>query len=126
MDPGKKDPKDVRIADIDRDGFPGNTPVPMSTCDILRLTNGKRYFLPRKHKSLAARVVYNLMFWRRLIINSPMASFEYILSRMPVHDIYLASDDSTSFGMAGVLIFGKENPKFKGFNGLFWEITLTD
>ena len=98
----------------------------MSTCDILRLTNGKRYFLPTKHKSLAARVVYDLMFRRRLIINSPMASFEYILSRTAVHDIFLASGASTSFSMAGVLIFGKENPKFKGFNGLFWQIKQTD
>ena len=79
-----------------------------------------------KHKSLAARVVYDLMFWRRFIINSPMASFDYILSRMPVNDIYLVSDAFPSFGMAGVLIFGKENPKFKGFNGLFWQITWTD
>ena len=93
-----------------------------STCDILRLTHGKRFFYPRKHKSLAARVVYDLMFWRRFIIDSPKASFDYMLSRMPVNDIYLASDASTSFGMAGVLVFGKENTEHKGFHGLFWQI----
>ena len=90
-----------------------------SACDMLRITNERKYFYTRKHKALTARFIYDLKFWRRFITSSPSASFDFILSSMPVNDCTLGSDASTSVGMAGVLMFGKENSVHQGFDGLF-------
>ena len=94
-----------------------------SICDLLRIADGRKFFHPRRHKLLTPRIIYDLKFWRRFVSTSPSAKFDYLLGQMRVNDITLGSDASTSFGMAGVLIFGKVNPKYKEFDGLFWQLS---
>ena len=48
--------------------------------------------------------------------------FEYILARLPKNNVKLFSDASTSYGMAGVMLFGQENKDYIGADGLFWQI----
>ena len=97
-----------------------------SVCDILRITSGCCYFFPRKHQALVARAVQDLTFWRRFVSGTAAASFDYLLSRLPVNDNRLSSDACTSYGMAGVLHFGQPNSKFHGCQGLFWQMAWTD
>ena len=97
-----------------------------SVCDILRITSGCCYFYPRKHQALVARAVQDLTFWRRFVSGTAAASFDYLLSRLPVNDNRLSSDACTSYGMAGVLQFGQPNSKFPGCQGLFWQMAWTD
>ena len=97
-----------------------------SVCDILRITSGCCYFFPRKHQALVARAVQDLTFWRRFVSGTAAASFDYLLSRLPVNDNRLSSDACTSYGMAGVLLFGQPNSKFPGCQGLFWQMAWTD
>ena len=72
------------------------------------------------------KVVFDLKFWRRFIKGSPKAGFEYILGRLPVNDARLASDASSIYGMAGAIIFGRENKDYLGLAGLFWQITWVE
>ena len=97
-----------------------------SVCDILRITSACCYFYPRKHQALVARAVQDLTFWRRFVSGTAAASFDYLLSRLPVNDNRLSSDACTSYGMAGVLLFGQPNSKFPGCQGLFWQMAWTD
>ena len=93
-----------------------------STSDILRIAGSCSYFLPRRHKSLVARAIYDLKFWRRFMTSSPTMSFDFILCRLPVNPHRMASDASTSVGMAGVLRFGKPCRLYPGVEGLFWQL----
>ena len=80
-----------------------------STCDVLRLANHaklRKFFFPRKHPALTARLLFDLKFWRRFVTGNPQLSFDFILGRLPRNQCYLFSDASSSFGMAGVMMFG--------------------
>ena len=90
-----------------------------SACDLLRATQEGEFYYPRRHKQLTARLVYDLKFWRRFVRKAPAANFDYLLSRLPVNASTLGSDAATSFGMAGILRFRKEHPRFRGFDVLF-------
>ena len=50
------------------------------------------------------------------------ANFNYFLNRLPLNHSRMASDASTSFGMAGIIRFDrrKDTPPF--VDGLFWQI----
>ena len=56
-------------------------------------------------------------------MNTPQTQFEYILARLPKNNVKLFSDASSSYGMAGVLLFGQENKDYIGADGLFWQIS---
>ena len=92
-----------------------------SICDLFRRADGRKFFYPRRHKT--PRIIYDLKFWRRFVSTSPSANFDYLLCQMPINNVSLGSDASISFGMAGVLMFGNVNSKYKGFDGLFWQLT---
>ena len=87
-----------------------------STCDILRVTGDGRFFYPRMHKPLVARIIFDLKFLRRFIAGNSRMSFEAILGLLPSNTDILACDACTSWGMAGVITFGGDNPVL---NGLF-------
>ena len=93
-----------------------------STCDIMRVAGGLTHFYPRKHKSLAKRVMFDISFWRRFVVGDPESSFSYFLGHLPVNNIILSSDASTAWGMSGVLRFVESHPDYGGFDGLFWQI----
>ena len=103
--------------------FPIGRQFLTSTCDILHIAGTSSRFFPRKHTDLVARAIYDLKFWRRFIANSPTASFDFILGRLPVNTHYMASDASTSVGLAGVLFFGEACDAFPGIDGLFWQLS---
>ena len=48
------------------------------------------------------------------------------MGRLPINDVILSSDASTTYGMAGVLIFGHENKDYPGLNGLFWQVSWAE
>ena len=50
------------------------------------------------------------------------AGFDYFLNRLPVNEDRMASDASTSFGMAGVLRFNKRKDTPPYIDGLFWQV----
>ena len=93
-----------------------------STCEVLRITKTRSFFYPRKHQDLVRRLVFDLKWWRRILTDMPRASFAYVLGRLPMNVNWLSSDASGTFGMAGVLHFGRVPKKHKGFAGLFWQI----
>ena len=97
-----------------------------STCDLLRLVGTKAYFYPRKHAGLTSRIVFDLKFWRRFVSSEPEAKLQNVLGRLPENSAILASDASTSWGMAGTVIFSKRKAAFRGFEGLFWQIAWSD
>ena len=103
--------------------FPVTREFLTSICDILRIAGRGRWFLPRKHSRLVARAIWDLKFWHRFITSSPSISFDFILARLPVNPHCMASDASTSVGMAGVLQFGKPCPDYPGVAGLFWQVS---
>ena len=39
-----------------------------SICDLLRTTGTRPYIYPRQHKTLIARVIFDLKFWRRFVL----------------------------------------------------------
>ena len=90
-----------------------------SLCDILKVSGARRYFYPRKHPQLVARTVRDLAFWRRFVMGTAEAGFGYILDQLPFKKHRPSTDASTSFGMAGVLRFGKRLVKHTGVDGLF-------
>ena len=93
-----------------------------STCDVIRLTHSaalKKFFFPRKHPALTARLLFDLKFWRRFVKGSPQLSFDFILGKLPRNDSYLSSDASSLFGMAGVVLFGNDNSTPVNLDGLF-------
>ena len=90
-----------------------------SICDLLRIEGANKYFYPKRHRKLVSRFVFDLKFWRRFVTCKPRAAFDTILGLLPVNDDTLASDASTSWGMAGVIVFGKGNPKYTTCGGLF-------
>ena len=90
-----------------------------STCDLLRVVGSNVYFYPRRHTSLVARIVVDLKFWRLFVSCKPKSTFKYVLGNLPANSDKLASDASSSWGMAGVLVFGNYNPHYPGFGGLF-------
>ena len=90
-----------------------------STCDLLRVVGTNRYFYPKKHKKLVSRIVFDLKFWRRFVDCKPRAAFDSILGRLPINRHKLASDASTGWGMAGIIIFGEGESKYTQFIGLF-------
>ena len=95
-----------------------------SFCDILKAAHGRHtYFYPSKYPLLVTRAIRDLQFWRRLVSCSASMSFDYLLNRLPENNVILASDACTSFGMAGVLRFQHTNESYKGFDGLFWQMT---
>ena len=97
-----------------------------SICDLLREVGASIYFYPRRHRSLVARIIVDLKFWRRFVSCKPKSAFKFVLGHLPANGDKLASDASSGWGMAGVLIFGKNNPHYPGFGGLFWQITWTE
>ena len=97
-----------------------------STCDIIRVTGNAEFYYPRRFQLLTARAIIDLKFWRRFITSSPSAHFDYILNYLPYNISSLSSDASTSFGMAGVLLFNKPIASVEGFHGLFWQSTWED
>ena len=94
-----------------------------SMCDILKITGAIGFFYPRKHPHLVGRAVRDLAFWRRFVMGTAEAGFNYLLDRLPVNRHRLSSDASTSFGMSGVLRFA-QSQTIDDFdlNGLFWQI----
>ena len=56
-------------------------------------------------------------------MNAPQVQFEYILARLPTNDIELFSDASSSYGMAGVMLYDQENKDDICTDGLFWQIS---
>ena len=97
-----------------------------STCDILRVTQHKSYFFPRKHRELVTRILFDLKHWRRFMLKVPSAKFDYVLGRLPVNHSVLYSDASTSFGMAGVILFPHVDVHQSGHAGLFWQMCWDD
>ena len=53
---------------------------------------------------------------------NPEASFDYCLNNLPENNSTLSSDASTSWGMAGVILF-QPNTNQMGFDGLFWQLS---
>ena len=100
-----------------------------SLCDVLRLVqtshnkSNKTWFHPRKCKGLVNRVLFDLKFWRRFVLNTPTISFNYLLNRLPRNDCLLYSDASSSHGMGGVLLFGKSIRRLHQVDGIFWQLT---
>ena len=47
------------------------------------------------------------------------AGFDYVLDQLPFNKHRLSTDASTSFGMAGVLRFGKRLVSHTGVDGFF-------
>ena len=94
-----------------------------SMCDILKITGKIGFFYPRKHPQLVGRAVRDLAFWRRFVMGTAEAGFNYLLDRLPVNRHRLSSNASTSFGMSGVLRFAQIQTinNFKT-DGLFWQI----
>lgn len=90
-----------------------------TTCDILRISGTKPYFYPSKHKELVARAIFDLKFWQRFVASSPKMTFNHVLGQLPKCQHRLASDASTSWGMAGVLFFGTAPEGLEDFQGLF-------
>ena len=90
-----------------------------SACDILRITGDSRFFYPRRHKPLVARMIFDMKFWRRFMASNPRMSFGAILGLLPDNTHILACDACTSWGMAGVLIFGNRAREYPGLDGLF-------
>ena len=103
--------------------FPVTREFLTSTCDILRISGTYSHFHPRKHQGLVARTIADLKFWRNFISRSPTATFDFILNRLPVNRHFMASDASTSVGMAGVLFFGEPCSNFPEAHGLFWQLS---
>ena len=68
------------------------------------------------------RVVFDLKFWRRFITAKPHMGFTYLLGKLPLNKIKLASDASTSYGMAGVLLFENKDEDTDERANLFWQI----
>ena len=90
-----------------------------SACDILRIAGDGRFFYPRMHKPLVARIIFDLKFWRRFMASNPRMSFRAILGLLPSNTHILACDACTSWGMAGVLTFGDSAQEYPGLDGLF-------
>ena len=96
-----------------------------STCDVIRFCNAMnwKFFFPRKNRALAQRFLIDLQFWRRFVSNSPQSSFDFLLGRLPLNEDQLFSDASSSYGMAGVLMFAKFNKRKFKIDGLFWQLS---
>ena len=94
-----------------------------STCDVLRVAQHKSHFFPRKHRDLVPRVLFDLKHWRRFIMKAPSAKFAYVLGRLPVTQSVMFSDASTSFGMAGVILFQSGAIHQRDHSGLFWQMS---
>ena len=48
------------------------------------------------------------------------------MCRLPINDVILSSDASTTYGMAGVLKFGYENRDYPGLAGFFWQVSWAE
>ena len=96
-----------------------------STCDILRKFSQLRlkFLYPRLEQVLVARLVVDLKVWRRFVLSSPQASFEFLLGQLPVNPNILFSDACSSFGMAGVILLSPGEKRKQGVDGLCWQIT---
>ena len=90
-----------------------------STCEVLRISKTRSFFYPRKHQDLVRRLVFDLKWWRRILTEMPRASFAYVLGRLPMNVNWLSSDASGTFGMAGVLHFGRVPSQHKGLQVCF-------
>ena len=95
-----------------------------SICDALRQshkTPGKqeRFFFPRKNRHLASRIIFDLKFWRRFLLSSPHSTFKSLLGLLPQNRDCLFSDASSTFGMAGVLLFDPLRVRHQEAKGLF-------
>ena len=95
-----------------------------SICDALRLshkTPGKqeKFFFPRKNRHLASRIIFDLKFWRRFVLSSPHSTFKSLLELLPQNRDCLFSDASSTFGMAGVLLFDPLRVRHQEAKGLF-------
>ena len=101
-----------------------------SLCDTLRAVQkpGKAepevWFYPRKRKGLVSRVLFDLKFLRRFVLNRPVTSFYYLLGRLPRNDSRMYNDASSLHGMAGVLIFGESGRRVT--EGIFWQMTWNE
>ena len=60
------------------------------------------------------------------MLKVPSAKFDYVLGRLPESRNVLFSDASTSFGMAGVILFPNEDIHRRGNSGLFWQMCWDD
>ena len=97
-----------------------------STCGVLTVARHRSHFFPRKHRDLVSRVIFDLKHWRRYILKVPCAKFVDVLGRLPENRNVLFSDASTSFGMAGVILFQIKNIHRRGHSGLFWQMGWDD
>ena len=97
-----------------------------SICDILRNAGRSSFFYPRKYPVLVKRLLFDLKFWRRFVTNNPHTAFKYAMGRLPINEVILSSDASTAYGMAGVLMFGRENKDYPGLDGLFWQVSWAE
>ena len=48
------------------------------------------------------------------------------MGKLPINDVILSSDASTTYGMAGVLTFEYENREYPGLAGLFWQVSWAE
>lgn len=95
-----------------------------SICDALRQSHKtpgeqEKFFFPRKNRYLSSRIVFDLKFWRRFVLSSPHSSFKSLLGLLPHNRDCLFSDASSTFGMAGVLLFDPLRVKHHEVRGLF-------
>ena len=97
-----------------------------SICELLRTAGSSPYIYPRQHKSLIARVIFDLKFWRRFVLSKPETPFGALLGQLPVNANELSSDAATSWGMAGVLVFDNESTRTDRVQGLFWQISWVE
>ena len=97
-----------------------------SICDLLRISINSHFFYPRRHRSLANRIIFDLKFWRRFVASDPEMSFNAILGRSPHNTHTLACDACTSWGMAGVITFGAEYSEYPKLHGLFWQMSWSE
>ena len=99
-----------------------------STCDVIRSAHPvqlRKFYFPRKHPVLTARLLFDLKFWRRFVQASPQLSFDFVLGVLPRNECLLFSDASSLFGMAGAMVFGYNNAPVN-LEGLFWQMTWHD
>ena len=97
-----------------------------SICDLLRNAGNKTYIYPSQHKHLISRVIFDLKFWRRFVRSKPTSPFDALLGRLPINRMKLSSDASTSWGMAGVLLFHEDHSLTDNIEGLFWQMTWSE
>ena len=70
-----------------------------------------------------ARLVVDMKFWRRFVLDVPKISMNFLLARLPENKNTLFSDACTRFGMAGVVVIDPIERSRQGLDGLVWQIS---